>query len=79
LSPPAAEPQAAQEDSLTKNWKILSLFKIMEIQGLQDIHEETLREINHTLVELIRQEPPERGKLSPNRSPVHPDHRSRSF
>ena len=60
LTPPAAEPQAAQEDSLTKNWKILSLFKIMEIQGLQDIHEETLRDINHTLVELIRQEPPER-------------------
>ncbi len=60
LSRPAVEAEAAREDSLTKNWKILSLFKIMEIQGLQDIHEETLREINHTLVELIRQEPPER-------------------
>jgi len=47
-------------DQLTENWKILSLFKIMEIQGLQDVHEETLREINHTLVGLIRREPPER-------------------
>lgn len=43
-----------------KNWKILALFKIMETEGLRDIHEETLREINYTLVQLIRQEPPER-------------------
>ena len=48
------------KDLLVKNWKILSLFKIMEIQGLKDIHEETLREINHTLVDLIRKESPER-------------------
>jgi pyruvate,orthophosphate dikinase len=45
---------------LARNWKILSLFKIMEIQGLRDIHEETLREINHTLVTLLQKEPPER-------------------
>lgn len=49
-----------EEDSLTKNWKILSLFKIMETPGLHDIHEETLREINRALVELIQKEPPER-------------------
>ncbi len=48
------------DDQLTRNRKILALFKIMEIKGLQDIHEETLREINYTLVELIRKEPPER-------------------
>jgi len=47
-------------DPLTQGWKILSLFKIMEIPGLKDVHEETLREINHTLVALIRKESPER-------------------
>jgi pyruvate,orthophosphate dikinase len=48
------------DDQLTRNRKILALFKVMEIKGLQDIHEDTLREINYTLVELIRKEPPER-------------------
>ena len=57
---PSMEAKEGVEDQLAKNWKILALFKIMEIQGLQDVHEETLREINHTLVELIRKEPPER-------------------
>ena len=32
----------------------------MEMEGLHDIHEEILREINYTLVQLIRKEPPER-------------------
>ena len=45
---------------LARNGKILSLFKIMEISGLKDIHEETLREINHTLVTLLRKEAPQR-------------------
>ena len=48
------------DDQLSRNRKIFALFKMMEIQGLQDIHEDTLREINYTLVELIRKEPPER-------------------
>ena len=48
------------EERLQKNWKILALFKIMEMEGLRDIHEETLREINYTLVHLIQREPPER-------------------
>ncbi len=52
--------RGGMEDRFFKNWKILALFKIMEIEGLQDIHEDTLREINRTLVDLIRQEPPER-------------------
>jgi len=60
LSSPSVEMMEGVEDPLARNWKIVALFKIMEIQGLQDIHEETLREINHTLVELIRKEPPER-------------------
>jgi pyruvate,orthophosphate dikinase len=60
LSGPSMGVQEEGEDSLTKNWKILILFKIMEMQGLQDVHEETLREINYTLAELIRKEPPER-------------------
>lgn len=54
-------PQLGEKEiPLLENKKILALFKIMEIPGLKDIHEETLREINHTLVELIRKEPPER-------------------
>ncbi|MGQ9693541.1 MAG: PEP/pyruvate-binding domain-containing protein [Thermodesulfobacteriota bacterium] len=54
-------PQVGEKEiPLLENKKILALFKIMEIPGLKDIHEETLREINHTLVELIRKEPPER-------------------
>lgn len=54
-----ASPQAGTAgEELTKNPKIQALFKIMEIPGLQDIHEETLREMNYTLVELIRKEPP---------------------
>ncbi len=62
LSGPLFETKERGEDQLARNWKILALFKIMEIEGLQDVHEETLREIYHTLVELIRKEPPERMK-----------------
>lgn len=57
---PAIDVKREVDDQLTRNRKMLILFKIMEIKGLQDIHEETLREINYTLVELIRKEPPER-------------------
>ncbi|MGE5252926.1 MAG: phosphoenolpyruvate synthase, partial [Planctomycetaceae bacterium] len=55
-----AIPPDGDGEPLAGNWKLLSLFKIMEIPGLQDIHEETLREINHTLVTLLRKESPER-------------------
>jgi len=47
--------QRGGEAHLLKNWKILALFKIMEMEGCHDIHEEILREINYTLVQLIRQ------------------------
>ncbi len=60
LDPGAPKAEGESGDPLSRNWKILSLFKIMEIPGLKDIHEETLREINHTLVTLLRNEPPER-------------------
>ncbi len=59
LSTLSLDIKEAEEDP-TKNWKILALFKIMEIHGLQDIHEDTLREINYTLVKLIQKESPDR-------------------
>ena len=60
LGVPPVEKGERTEDQPGQNRKILALFKIMEVEGLKDIHEETLREINHTLVELIQKEPPER-------------------
>jgi pyruvate,orthophosphate dikinase len=39
-----------------ENWKLLFLFKIMDTEGLYLIHEESLREINRSLVQLIRQQ-----------------------
>ena len=39
-----------------ENRKIIFLFKIMDTEGLHLIHEETLREINRSLVQLIRQQ-----------------------
>lgn len=39
-----------------ENHKLLFLFKIMDTTGLQLIHEETLREINRSLVYLVRQQ-----------------------
>ncbi len=40
----------------SENRKLLFLFKIMDTKGLYLIHEETLREINRSLVQLIRQQ-----------------------
>lgn len=39
-----------------ENSKLLFLFRIMETRGLTLIHEETLREINRSLVQLIRKQ-----------------------
>jgi len=44
------------EDPIAENWKLLFLFKIMDTEGLYLIHEESLREINRSLVQLIRQQ-----------------------
>lgn len=41
---------------LNENHKLLFMFKIMDIKGLHLIHEETLREINRSLVVLVRQQ-----------------------
>jgi pyruvate,orthophosphate dikinase len=42
--------------SLAENHKLLFMFKIMDTKGLHLIHEETLREINRSLVILVRQQ-----------------------
>ncbi len=41
---------------LAENLKLLFLFKIMDTEGLYLIHEDSLREINRSLVQLIRQQ-----------------------
>jgi pyruvate,orthophosphate dikinase len=41
-------------DRFSENRKLLFLFRIMETSGLALIHEETIREINRSLVQLIR-------------------------
>jgi len=46
-----------QDDSpFVENRKLLFLFRIMDTAGLYIIHEETLREINRSLVKLIRKQ-----------------------
>ncbi|MCF6290292.1 MAG: phosphoenolpyruvate synthase [Desulfobacterales bacterium] len=47
---------SAPADRFAENRKLLFLFRIMETSGLALIHEETLREINRSLVLLIRQQ-----------------------
>ncbi len=44
------------DDRFSENRKLLFLFRIMDTAGLFLIHEETLREINRSLVLLIRQQ-----------------------
>ncbi len=48
---------AADSEHLTKNYKLQFLFSIMEIDGLSIIHEETLKEINRNLIQLVRKQP----------------------
>ena len=43
-------------DRFAENRKLLFLFRIMDTEGLYLIHEETLREINRSLVQLVRQQ-----------------------
>jgi pyruvate,orthophosphate dikinase len=52
---PAAE-DAGQPDRFSENRKLIFLFHIMETSGLALIHEETIREINRSLVQLIRRQ-----------------------
>jgi len=51
--------KGAGED-LLRDGKILLLFKIMNTPRLSEIYEETLRDIQRSLTEMIRSEPPER-------------------
>ncbi|MGV1100860.1 PEP/pyruvate-binding domain-containing protein [Thiovibrio sp. JS02] len=51
-----ANAQVLPVDRFAENRKLLFLFRIMDTAGLALIHEETLREINRSLVHLIRQQ-----------------------
>ncbi|MFV0438081.1 MAG: PEP/pyruvate-binding domain-containing protein [Desulfopila sp.] len=46
----------AELHGFIENQKLLFLFRIMDTKGLYLIHEETLREINRSLVQLVRQQ-----------------------
>ncbi len=48
--------ESLARDRFAENKKLLFLFKIMDTKGLYLIHEETLREINRGLVQLVRQQ-----------------------
>ncbi len=50
----AQSPQRSALHHAVENQKLLFLFKIMDTEGLHLIHEEILREINRSLVQLIR-------------------------
>ncbi|MGE4403846.1 MAG: phosphoenolpyruvate synthase, partial [Desulfobulbus sp.] len=52
----AVEPADETSNHFVENRKLLFLFRIMETKGLTLIHEETLREINRSLVQLIRKQ-----------------------
>lgn len=53
----AAEPAPDEgEEPFAENRKLLFLFMVMDTGGLYLIHEETLREINRSLVKLIRKQ-----------------------
>jgi pyruvate,orthophosphate dikinase len=52
----AVEPEDEASAHFVENRKLLLLFRIMETKGLTLIHEETLREINRSLVQLIRKQ-----------------------
>jgi pyruvate,orthophosphate dikinase len=51
-----AADNAEQPDRFKENRKLIFLFHIMETSGLALIHEETIREINRSLVQLIRRQ-----------------------
>lgn len=52
----ALEPADETSAHFVENRKLLFLFRIMDTKGLSLIHEETLREINRSLVQLIRKQ-----------------------
>ncbi len=52
----ASQAAGGETDRFSENRKLLFLFRIMETDGLALIHEETLREINRSLVHLIKRQ-----------------------
>ncbi|MBF0259426.1 MAG: phosphoenolpyruvate synthase [Desulfamplus sp.] len=48
--------QLAAAEQLAENLKLRFLFRIMDTKGLYLIHEEALRDINNSLVQLVRQQ-----------------------
>lgn len=50
------QPEPQDHDRFAENRRLLFLFRIMRTSGLHLIHEESLREINRSLVQLIRQQ-----------------------
>jgi pyruvate, orthophosphate dikinase len=56
LTKTAENRNSLEPDRFTENRKLIFLFRIMDTSGLYLIHEETLREINRTLVKLIHKQ-----------------------
>ena len=52
----AVDSSGGADSPFVENRKLIFLFKIMDTAGLYLIHEETLREINRSLVQLIRKQ-----------------------
>jgi len=52
----AVESSGGADSPFVENRKLIFLFRIMDTAGLYLIHEETLREINRSLVQLIRKQ-----------------------
>ncbi len=48
---------AADSEHLAQNYKLQFLFHIMDNDGLSMIHEESLKEINRNLIQLVRNQP----------------------
>ncbi len=48
---------AADSETLYKNYRLRFLFRIMDIDGLSMIHEESLKEINRNLIQMVRKQP----------------------
>ncbi|MDA3971774.1 MAG: PEP-utilizing enzyme [Desulfobulbaceae bacterium] len=51
------DPDKAKDDRYVETRKLIFLFRIMDTSGLYLIHEESLREINRSLVSLIHKQP----------------------
>jgi len=48
---------AVDSETLSQNYRLRFLFRIMDIDGLSMIHEESLKEINRNLIQMVRKQP----------------------